>query len=184
VLETSDYYPYGMEMAGGFKRISAKKNRFLFNQGTGDKKFNTERITDLELSLDMTKYRLYDYQIGRFVQSDPLADASPQEAWTPYQYGYNNPVSYNDPYGDCPVCLIGGLAFLGYMLSAKPANAPSMDAEANKEAMVEAQDSYDRSIVGSTVAALAIGQILYEDEWGTRDSEPKPENQEPGKPRA
>lgn len=93
-----------MEMAGGFKRVTAKENRFLFNQGTGDKTFNTERITDLGLSMDMTKYRTYDYTTGRFMQVDPLTDQAGQEIYTPYQYSFNNPIRYNDPYGDCPKC--------------------------------------------------------------------------------
>ncbi|MBL6447616.1 hypothetical protein JMN32_14960 [Fulvivirga sp. 29W222] len=31
VVQSDNFYPYGMEMVGGFKRITAKKNRFLFN---------------------------------------------------------------------------------------------------------------------------------------------------------
>ncbi|MTI23743.1 RHS repeat domain-containing protein [Fulvivirga kasyanovii] len=104
VVQSDNFYPYGMEMAGGFKRVTAKDNRFLFNQGTGDKTFNTERITDLGLSMDMTKYRTYDYTTGRFMQVDPLTDQAGQEIYTPYQYSFNNPIRYNDPYGDCPKC--------------------------------------------------------------------------------
>jgi len=52
----------------------------------------------------MTKFRMYDYALGRFTSIDPLADANPQESWTPYQYAFNSPIQYNDPYGDCPKC--------------------------------------------------------------------------------
>lgn len=71
--------------------------------------FRTERVE--ELGVDMTKYRAYDYAIGRFWQADPAADMAGQESWTPYQYGFNNPIKYSDPYGDCPTCpnLIIGL---------------------------------------------------------------------------
>ncbi|MEM1408181.1 MAG: RHS repeat-associated core domain-containing protein [Bacteroidota bacterium] len=103
VIQTDDYYPFGLTF-NSYERITAKKNRYKFNQGTGDKKFRTERITDLDLNLDMTKYRMYDYTTGRFTSIDPLSDAANQETLTPYQYGYNNPIKYSDPYGDCPGC--------------------------------------------------------------------------------
>ena len=47
-----------------------------------------------------TPYRSYDAQMGRFHQIDPLADI--QENFNPYHYGYNNPVSWNDPTGLVP----------------------------------------------------------------------------------
>ena len=84
----------------------------MYNQGTSGKNFQgkegksfkVERQEELGLNLDMTKFRMYDYALGRFTSIDPLADANPQESWTPYQYAYNNPIVYNDPYGDCPEC--------------------------------------------------------------------------------
>ncbi len=54
------------------------------------------------MNIDMTKYRMYDYSIGRFLQVDPLADAANQERWTAYHYTFNNPLRYNDPLGKCP----------------------------------------------------------------------------------
>ncbi len=100
VIQTDDYYPFGLTF-NSYQRVTAKENRFLYNQGTGDKVFNTERIIDLELNMDMTKYRMYDYAIGRFTSIDPLADAAGQEILTPYHYAFNNPLRYSDPLGDC-----------------------------------------------------------------------------------
>ena len=80
-----NYYPFGLTF-NSYQRVTAKENRYLYNQGIGDIQFKTERITDLDLNLDMTKYRMYDYATGRFTQVDPLADANPQESLTPYQY--------------------------------------------------------------------------------------------------
>ncbi|UII35109.1 hypothetical protein LVD17_14655 [Fulvivirga ulvae] len=60
-------------------------------------------MTDLDLSLDMTKYRTYDYTTGRFMQVDPLADSL--VSLSPYNYSYNNPINYNDPFGDTPCCM-------------------------------------------------------------------------------
>lgn len=88
-------------------------HKFQYNQGTGDKTFKTERERDFGLNWDMTKYRTYDYQLGRFNQVDPKAEVAPQESLSPYQYSFNNPVLYNDPYGDCPPWLCGGLLNAG-----------------------------------------------------------------------
>ncbi|MCG8384204.1 MAG: hypothetical protein MJA30_01585, partial [Cytophagales bacterium] len=108
VIQTDDYYPFGLTF-NSYQRVTAKENRYLYNQGIGDIQFKTERITDLDLNLDMTKYRMYDYATGRFTQVDPLADANPQESLTPYQYSFNNPIRYNDPNGDCPPWLCGAV---------------------------------------------------------------------------
>ena len=40
------------------------------------------------------QFRTYDPAIGRFWQTDPLAEFVPD--WTPYRFGFNNPVIYSD----------------------------------------------------------------------------------------
>lgn len=72
----------------------------MYNQGAGEIKFNTERQFDLGLNVDQSKYRTYDYTIGRWWQIDPKADSL--ESFTTYNYSFNNPIRYNDPMGDCP----------------------------------------------------------------------------------
>jgi len=40
---------------------------------------------------------MYDPELGRWFVPDPLTEIS--RSWTPYQYTYNNPIRYIDPYG-------------------------------------------------------------------------------------
>jgi RHS repeat-associated protein len=74
----------------------------LYNDGA-------ERQDDLDLNIDLTKFRAYDPAIGRWWQVDPAADKEGQEIWSPYNYGFNNPIRYNDPDGDCIPCLTASL---------------------------------------------------------------------------
>ena len=94
-----DYYPGGLTF-NSYQRESSVPNNFLFNQGTGAKQFKTERVFDLGLNVDMTKFRVYDPAIERWWQVDPKSDQGGQESWTPYQYALDNPISHNDPFGD------------------------------------------------------------------------------------
>lgn len=95
----NDYTPFGLTF-GSYS--SGTKNNYLYNQGTGDKTFAVERQS--ELGVDFTKFRVYDPALGRFWHVDPKADKEDQESWNPYHYSFNNPIRYNDPYGDCPTC--------------------------------------------------------------------------------
>ncbi|GAA5040160.1 hypothetical protein GCM10011506_40330 [Marivirga lumbricoides] len=99
VIQASDYFPFGLTF-NSYTRNYSKANNYLYNQGTGEKTFKTERVP--ELGVDFTKFRVYDPALGRFWQVDPMADAAGQESWNPYHYSFNNPIRYNDPFGDCP----------------------------------------------------------------------------------
>ena len=41
--------------------------------------------------------RYYDPRLSIFISVDPLAEQAPD--WTPYRYGFNNPIKYTDPTG-------------------------------------------------------------------------------------
>ncbi|WP_299433193.1 DUF6443 domain-containing protein [uncultured Aquimarina sp.] len=105
VKQRDDYYPFGLT----FNSVKpSKRNYYLYNQGIGSKIFKTERQE--ELFVDLTKYRTYDYVLGRFWQLDPLASSQDElRNWTPYNYSFNNPIKYSDPNGDCPTCISGAI---------------------------------------------------------------------------
>jgi len=67
-----------------------KENRNKFNGGV-------ELESDLGLDCYKTFFRLYDAQIGRFTGVDILAEY--YDDITPYQFGGNNPIMFNDPTG-------------------------------------------------------------------------------------
>src|SRR5690606_9016227 len=56
------------------------------------------------LNLYDFKARFYDPIIGRFISIDVLAGHPNQIGMSPYQFGWNNPIRYNDPDGECPSC--------------------------------------------------------------------------------
>jgi hypothetical protein len=103
VIQMDDYYPFGLTF-NSYSRENSIENRYLYNQGTGEKTFLTERVYDLGLNVDLSRDRTYDYITGRWWQIDPLADEPDFTSLSPYNYSFNNPIRYNDPYGDCPIC--------------------------------------------------------------------------------
>jgi len=78
--------------------VNSVANRF----GYGNKELGDE----LGLNWYDISARNYDPSIGRWFVVDALAEAPEQIFRSPYQYGWNNPVLYNDPDGNCPKCLI------------------------------------------------------------------------------
>src|SRR5690606_11530263 len=73
-----------------------KVNRYLYN--------GNEIQTDLNFNLYDFKARYYDPVTGRFLSVDPLSADEKQVLFSPYQFGWNNPIRFNDPTGECLEC--------------------------------------------------------------------------------
>ncbi|MBS1746925.1 MAG: hypothetical protein JST21_12210 [Bacteroidetes bacterium] len=91
LLQEEGYYPFGLEMKAISSQAAMKmQTRYKFNGGTM-----------LETSFDVdyyeTYFRQYDAQTGRFTGVDALAEKTFSE--TPYHFGSDNPISFNDPSG-------------------------------------------------------------------------------------
>ena len=89
VVNTADYYPYGMVMPG--RHTESVEYRFAYNGMETDKevKGNGNSYT--------TEFRQYDPRLGRWLSLDPLKGKYP---WmSPYVAFNNNPIFFIDPLG-------------------------------------------------------------------------------------
>jgi len=78
----------------------AHEGPWLINQADKDNayQYNGKEINaDHGLNWSDFGARWYDACLGRWTSVDPLAELAPD--WTPYRYGFNNPLRYTDPTG-------------------------------------------------------------------------------------
>jgi RHS repeat-associated protein len=87
VIQYNEYYPFGLQASTSWTRENSS-NQFLYNEGS--ELNNTSGWYDLP-------FRNYDAALGRFMQADPLAVWDPSTS--PFAYGANNPIFFNDPMG-------------------------------------------------------------------------------------
>lgn len=106
VLQYNEYYPFGLQTSNSWTREN-NANNFLYNEGSELNK-NTNWYEMF--------YRGYDPALGRMLQVDPYAVM--YSSYSTYNYGTNNPISFNDPNGGiasspfmppvCDYCTGGG----------------------------------------------------------------------------
>lgn len=120
--------------------------------------------------------RFYSAALGRFVSVDPLADHSSQLDKSPYQYGWNNPITLNDPTGECPF----GCPGLTNLLAADAAKNPggtsdkvlrfldgaSGEVDRQVDNAVESIENYaenpEQLVTDGVDAVAGFGQFLFE----------------------
>ena len=86
VLQSVQYYPFGLEFAGGI------------GQGLQPYKYGGKELdSDHNLNLYDFSARYFDPAVPRFTSIDPHAEN--YYSWSPYVYCYNNPLRFVDPTG-------------------------------------------------------------------------------------
>lgn len=92
IIEDNHYYPFGLKHKGYNHAVMP-----LGNSNAQKNKFQGKELQDEFLDWYSFDWRNYDPAMGRFFNVDPLAELAPD--WTPYRYGFNNPVYWSDPTG-------------------------------------------------------------------------------------
>ncbi len=96
IVQREYYYPFGMTVP------------HIEYDGKHPYRYNGKELDQMH-RLDLYDYsaRYYDQAIGRFTTVDPLAEK--YYSWSPYNYGYNNPLRYIDPTGEGPGDVVRGI---------------------------------------------------------------------------
>ncbi|SFX85766.1 RHS repeat domain-containing protein [Cytophaga hutchinsonii] len=88
VLTENDYYPFGMQIAGGYRRYSTNNYKFGYNGKPMDNEWNGDG------AMYDYGFRIYDPRICKFLSVDPLSPSYPE--LTPYQFASNTPINSID----------------------------------------------------------------------------------------
>jgi RHS repeat-associated protein len=91
VVQQEDFYAFGAT-ASSYSRENATPNRYKFE--------SKEYQEDLGLNLYDFGARQYDPLTGRFLSIDPKADK--MRRFSPYVFGFDNPIRFIDPDGMAP----------------------------------------------------------------------------------
>lgn len=93
ILEENNYYPFGLKHKG-YNEIA---NSCRSEEAEAYKFLNKEYEDSFALNVTETDFRHYDSALGRFNVMDALSELAPN--YTPYRYGFNNPVFWQDATG-------------------------------------------------------------------------------------
>ena len=99
VVQTTDYYPFGMS-------ISKNSTTTPYNKY----KYNGKEEQEMPGKWLDYGVRMYDAQLGRWHSVDRFAEK--YHTMTPYQYAANNPIKYVDINGDSTYLIVYGSGYL------------------------------------------------------------------------
>lgn len=88
VIQSQDYYPFGLTF-NSYSRENTSPDQNQFN--------GKENQDELDLEWHDFGTRMYMTDIARWTTIDPLSERTYN--WTPYRFGYNNPVRFFDRNG-------------------------------------------------------------------------------------
>lgn len=89
VIQRNVYYPFGMNMEGGWNQVTTPGMAYQYN--------GKERDIDFGLDWDYYNFRMYNSTIGRFISTDPIADQFAHVS--PFNYAENEPIGHIDLWG-------------------------------------------------------------------------------------
>ncbi|SDQ63855.1 RHS repeat-associated core domain-containing protein [Pseudoxanthomonas sp. CF385] len=93
VAEALDYTTFGDRRSYGNPSGSGAASNYTPRGYTGHEYVDGAQVTHMN-------GRIYDQQLGRFLQADPLVQSTGNgQSWNAYTYVYNNPLAYTDPTG-------------------------------------------------------------------------------------
>ena len=106
ILSENNYYPFGLKHKGYNGNVSANSNSAASKYGFGGKELQDDDIGGNSLDWYDVSARNYDPALGRWMNLDPLAEQMRRHS--PYNYAFNNPISFIDPDGMAPFWINNG----------------------------------------------------------------------------
>ncbi|MDR0793596.1 MAG: DUF6443 domain-containing protein [Chitinophagaceae bacterium] len=96
ILEATSYYPFGLQQKGISLTAATQnlQNKYLYN---GNEIQHQEFSDGSGLETMDFNARMYDPQLGRFWQQDPMQEY--MRRWSSYAFAFDNPILFKDPTG-------------------------------------------------------------------------------------
>lgn len=98
IVEENNYYPFGLKHKGYNNVVNGSAYPYGYN--------GKEENDELGLEWLDFGWRNYDASLGRWMNIDPLAEKMRRHS--PYNYAFNNPISFIDPDGMAPFWINNG----------------------------------------------------------------------------
>ncbi|SDT67421.1 RHS repeat-associated core domain-containing protein [Mucilaginibacter mallensis] len=146
MIQSDDYYPFGMDINHG---ATNPKNNYLYNG----------KELQEELGVYDYGHRMYDPVIARWTTIDPMAEKG--RRWSPYVYGFDNSIRFEDPDGQWPDWLDNAV---------KQAKSSYNNAVATTKAVYNTAVSATKSAYNQTATAVVKAGVATQ-KWTTDHKE-------------